>query len=333
VRLISRLRQAGVAVLLGSVLALAIPAAAVGQQLEQWINPTLGELKPEADYRATLYPDQPVRGQATDIGWFEQRVTFSTPLWQDSSNELAFTGYARFQDLDHHAVLPDIGEPLPDELWNIRFGPAYRHRFDNGWVGGTVVLVGSASDKPFDSRDELTVVATAFLRIPHRERNAWLLSLSYTNSGEYGDVPFPGLAYIYSPSEQFTAVIGIPFSSIRAHPFERLTINIHYVPVRTVVARLIYEIFRPLRFLAGFDWDHDAYFRAGRSDKDERLHYYEKRVTAGFRFDLRHVGLELTGGYAFDRFFFEGERYSDRRDNRIDVDDSPFAVAKLSLRF
>jgi hypothetical protein len=325
--------RAVAAALLGSALWLTLPALAVAQ-LEQWINPTLGVQKPEADYRATFYPDQPVRGQPTDLGWFEHRLTFSAPLWQDSRNELSFSGYARLQDLDHEAVLPDIGEPLPDELWNVRFGPAYRHRFDNGWVGGAVLLVGSASDKPFDSKDELTVLATTFLRIPHGQRNAWLVSLNYTNFGEYlGHAPFPGLAYIYSPSEEFTAVIGIPFSSIQAHPFERLTINIHYVPVRTVVARLIYEIFRPLRFLAGFDWDNDSYFRAGRSDKDERLHYYEKRVTAGLRFDLRHIGFELTGGYAFDRFFFEGERYADNNQNRIDVDDSPFVVGKVSLRF
>jgi hypothetical protein len=312
---------------------LALPPTAAGQ-FEQWLTPTLGELKPEADYRATFYPDQPVRGQPTDLGWVEHRLTFSTPLWQDSRNELSFLGYARWQDLDHQAVLPDIGEPLPDELWNVRFGPGYRHRFDNGWVGGTVLLVGSASDKPFDSKDELTVLATAFLRIPHRERHAWLVSLNYTNFGEYlGKTPFPGLAYIYAPSEDFTAVIGLPFSSVRARPFERLTINLHYVAVRTVGARLIYEIFRPLRFLAGFDWDNDSYFRAGRSDKDERLHYYEKRVTASLRFDLRHVGVELTGGYAFDRFFFEGERYADNNQNRIDVDDSPFVVGKVSLRF
>ena len=305
-----------------------------GQQLEQWINPKLGELKPEADFRATSYPDKPAKEQPTDIGWLENRFTFSTPLWQNSSNEFAISGYARYVDLDHQAILPDNGAPLPDELWNIRFGPAYRHRFDNGWVGGALLLVGSASDKPFDSKDELTVLATAFLRIPHRERNAWLVSLNYTNFGEYlGNAPFPGLAYIWSPSDKLTTVIGVPFSSIQARPTERLTINLHYVPVRTVAARLIYEIFRPLRFLAGFDWDNDSYFRAGRSDKDDKLYYYEKRWTAGFRFDLRHVGFELTGGYAFNRFFFEGEGYGDRHDNRIDLFDTPFVVGKLSLRF
>lgn len=321
------------ATLVGAALALALPGIAAAQ-LEQWINPTLGEQQPEADYRATRQYDRPVKDQATDIGWFEQRVTFSTPLWQDSRNELLLSGYARYQDLDHDAVLPDIGEPLPDELWNVRFGPAYRHRFDNDWIGGGLLLVGSASDKLFDSRDELIVLATTFLRIPHRERNAWLVTLNYTNFNEFlGNAPFPGLAYIYSPSEEFTAVVGVPFSSIRVRPFRRLTINLHWVPVRTVAARLIFEIFRPLRFLAGFDWDNDAYFRAGRSDKDEKLFYYSKRVTAGLRFDLRHIGFELTGGYAFDRFFFEGERYADNNQNRIDVDDGPFLVGKVDFRF
>jgi hypothetical protein len=40
------------ATLVGAALALALPGSAAAQ-LEQWINPTLGEQQPEADYRAT----------------------------------------------------------------------------------------------------------------------------------------------------------------------------------------------------------------------------------------------------------------------------------------
>ena len=77
-----------------------------------------------------------------------------------------------------------------------------------------------------------------------------------------------------------------------------------------------WEIFRPLRVYAGFDWDSDHWFRYGRGDKDDRLYYYEKRATIGGRFDLRHFGVEVFGGYAYDRFYFEGEGYKDRYDNR-----------------
>jgi len=94
-----------------------------------------------------------------------------------------------------------------------------------------------------------------------------------------------------------------------------------------------WQIFQPLWAYVGFDWDHDHYYRSDRDDKDDKIFYYEKRLTAGARFDLRHIGFEVYGGYAFDRFYFEGEKYSDRDANRIDVGAGPFIAGKLSVRF
>ena len=48
---------------------------------------------------------------------------------------------------------------------------------------------------------------------------------------------------------------------------------------------------------------------------------------------LKHLSLELSGGWAFDRFYFEGEDYDDRDDNRIDVESGPFGKAMVSVRF
>jgi len=39
------------------------------------------------------------------------------------------------------------------------------------------------------------------------------------------------------------------------------------------------------------------------------------------------------GGYAFRRFFFEGEDYGDRDDNRLIVGDGPFVSLRLGARF
>jgi len=58
-----------------------------------------------------------------------------------------------------------------------------------------------------------------------------------------------------------------------------------------------------------------------------------KRITGGMRFDLRHVGLEVTGGYVFDRFYFEGERYSERNENRFNVHSGTFVAARLGFRW
>ena len=231
-------------------------------------------------------------------------------------------------------MLPDLGARFPEELWDIRLGATYRHKLDNDWIAGGSVTAGSASDKPFSSTDELFVRAFGFLRVPHGERNAWIVSLYYASDAEFlGGIPVPGIAYEYAPSESFQALIGAPFSSVRYRPFDKLTLEALYAPVRRVRARATYQVFRPLRIYAGFDWDHESHFRADRGGKDDKLFYYEKRLTGGVRFDLRHVGIEVFGGRTFDRFYFEGNGYSDRDENRIDVHDGWFGAARLSVRF
>jgi len=41
----------------------------------------------------------------------------------------------------------------------------------------------------------------------------------------------------------------------------------------------------------------------------------------------------ISGGYSFDRFFFEGESYAaDRTDNRIDVGDGPFLAVRVGMK-
>ena len=85
---------------------------------------------------------------------------------------------------------------------------------------------------------------------------------------------------------------------------------------------------------AGFDWRNQRYFRADRDNNDERIFYYEKRVGGGFRLGVApQVALTFQGGWAFDRFYFEGEDYGDRDGNMIDVADSPYGTFKIGARF
>jgi hypothetical protein len=81
-------------------------------------------------------------------------------------------------------------------------------------------------------------------------------------------------------------------------------------------------------------WENDQYYRAEREDKDDRLFWYEKRLEAGIK--LRSAGdleVVLSGGYSFDRFFFEGESYDDdRTDNRVDVGNGPFIAVRAGIK-
>jgi hypothetical protein len=314
---------------------LALPSSAAAQsQVEEWMNPTLGELKPHSEYKLVYYPDAHVHAQRTDLRWVEHSFNLFVPLYQDASNEWTFTGDVSFKDLDTHARLDDTHERLPTELWNVEISGSYRHKFDNGWIGALGATVNSPTDRPFASKDEVVPSGIGMLRVPHGERNAWIFTLIYVRFQEFvGGLPVPGLAYQYVPSDRFNAVIGVPYTSFEYKPIEKLTLEAQYFPLRRARSRITYELFRPLRVFVGFDLDNDQYFLADRLFKKERLFYYENRAMAGARFDLRHVGFQVRGGYAFNRFYFEGDDYSDRRHTRIDVDPGPYVSAGVAVRF
>jgi hypothetical protein len=316
-------------------LALALPIPVSGQgELQTMLDPVLGRQIARGEYRITHYPDERAEAQPGDFSVLQHRVSVFAPLWQSSEDEWTASAYVRRQEYETRAVLPDTGMRFPGELWDARVGAGYRHKFENGWIGGVNLALGSASDEPFASADELIVRAGALLRVPRGQRDAWLVSLLYASGEEYlAGVPIPGIAYQYTPSDRFLAILGFPFSSVEYRPLEQLTLEGSYVPVRRVRARVTYAPLRPLRVYAGFDWDSEFHYLADRGDEEDRLYYYEKRLTAGVRFDLRHVGVDVSGGRAFDRFYFEGEGYSDRHDNRIDVADGWFVSARVNARF
>ena len=330
---VKRVATAAIAALVLAVLAW--PARAHAQaELAQFLNPEFGKPMGRADLRYTLFPDRDVENQPTDFGYEQYNFTLVAPLAQDTRNEWALSARGRYQDFSTRATFNGSGTRFPDELWDVRVGASYRHKFDNDWIGAVSLTVGSNSDKPFHSEDELVVQGIAFVRVPHRENNAWIFSLLYTNDSEFaGGIPVPGIAYQWVPSKTFNAVIGVPFTSVEWKPHEDVTLEAQYFPVRQVRARATWRIFRPLRAYVGFDWDNERYRLADRPDEDKRLFYYEKRLTAGARFDLKHVGVEVYGGYVFDRFYFLGESYSDRRKDRFDVEAGPFVGVRVGFRW
>jgi hypothetical protein len=276
-----------------------------------------------------------VTGQPAELGLLQHDVSLAGPLRQDSDDEWTASVRLRVQEFDTAAVLPNTGDPFPGTLWHPRVNTMYRHRFASRWIAGGILGVGSPSDRPFDSMDEMELTVTGFLRIPVRERDAWLLLLNYSSNREFlNHIPLPGLGYSYEPSEAFSLLIGTGFASLQYRPTDKLTLMATYTPVRTVDTRITYQIFRPVRLWAGFDWTNERYFRADRPDPDDRLFYYEKRVRVGATVGLaRQLYVDVAVGYSFDRFYFEGEGYDERGRNRVSVDDGPFVAARLGLRF
>ncbi len=300
-----------------------------------WLRPVLGQLEPHAKYEARGAFRVDVDDQATRLNFFEHRLDAVLPLAQDERSEWSLDLGLGQMDLRTGARLPDTGGRLPDDLWAPRIGTTWRGRLDNDWLAGVNVTLASPSDKPFDSVEEVAVRSTGFVRIPRGERDAWVLMLNIASDREFAPgVPIPGVAYEWNPDDRLQALMGLPFTSARYRPHEKVTLSAAYRLPRTVHAKAAWEAADGLTLFGGFDWSNRRWFRHDRSDDDDRLHYYEKHIELGAEVEWGEaVTLTATGGYAFDRMFFEGEDYDDRGRNRIDLADGPYLGLELAIRF
>jgi len=301
-----------------------------------WLSQRVGELKPEVDYGVTGSCNRDVKDQDAEIALIRHSFHVFAPLWQNEREEVAMRIGLDAWDVDTDAKLTRPDVDLPDQLWNPQIGGLWRRKLDNGWIVGAGVDIGSPSDKPFDSCEETAVSAMGSLRIPAGERDAWLLFVQYSNNRSFlPNVPIPGVAYQWIPDpKRLRAVVGVPFSQLYAEPIDRLYIQLRYLLVRHVHAEVGYRALDTLKIYASFDWDNDSFFRAGRHENDDRIFYYEKRVTTGVRWEIcEGLTADVFGGYAFDRLFFEGDKYDDRNQSRIDFSDGAFVGIKASYRF
>jgi hypothetical protein len=231
-----------------------------------------------------------------------------------------------------HAILPDTLQPFPEDLWVIRFGTTFRHLFDNGWIAGGGLNFGSASDRPFHSIDEMTGGVNLFLRVPQGEHNAWLFTLSYNATGELA-FPLPGVAFLWQPSDCLRVNVGLPFQ-LWYRPWDDWTFDLSYVLLRTVHARTTYHLCKPVYVYAGYDWDNESYFLVDRPDVHDRFFYYEQRLSAGVRGRLfGWARYDLSGGFVFDRSFFESKNSSSQNFNRVDVGDAPMLSLRLGVQY
>ena len=297
----------------------------------------MGQLKYNLNYDVTYSPDRQVEGQDTDMGYTSQTGSFMAPLWQTSRNELALHGRASYMSVDTSAILPGSGRAFPEDLYDLRLGATYRHKMDRGWVFGGELTVGSPSDKPFNKLDDTSISATATLLTPlgQSKQHRWLFLVNYSNTRDFlAGIPVPGVAYAYMPDKTLNILLGLPLASIRYKPAPKWTLSGLYIFPRTIISSVAYRPVKWVEGFVGFDWRYQRWFLSDRRDDKDRLFFYQKEAKAGLRFFL-HKGLmlKLTGSYAFDRLWFQGDDYDDRDQDRVDLENGYIFSAMINWRF
>ncbi len=319
--------------LLTAMVTAVLVSPAFGQSPGQWLNPRLGASKTSFEFTYRGYFEQDVKKQREDLDASNYILGFSTPIRQNDTSEWSAFGRLGVWDINTDGML--AGDKFSDHLYDIELGTAYRWKTADNWLWGVSLAVGSPSDKPFSSGEEISVAANAFLRIPDGERNAWVFMANLSNTREFLPyVPIPGVAYWWEVNDDLDLLLGVPFSSVRWTPLEKLSVEASYRMLRNVHAKVSYEILDGWWVYGSFDWDNQRFFRHDRPDDDDRLWYYEKRVAGGLRVKIMEdLHLDFSGGYAFDRIWFESDEYSDRGDDIIHLGDGPFVGVSLNWRF
>ena len=321
----NRMKSPGLRIVFASLVAVLHPFFAHAQvpiDLSMILSPKVNDFTIFGEVSTNQYPTKDVEGQTSKIDLSEYRLTIAHQLWNSDSEEwLLLANYHRME-LNTDAILPITGAPVPDNLENFNVGLGYRRIYDSGTLFGSLIQLGSASDRPFDSSDEVYVIGNVFVQVPFKEDDGWLFALNI-NSNRFIPV-LPGVAY-HRIRPKYDIVVGIPFLDARFHPTEKLSVKVSYVPINSVYTELSYSVTENTSVFTSFEWREFFFTRADRIDDDAFIEYDEKRLATGLRFLLPKVGrFTLSGGYAFDRTIGEGDDISSRNANEIEIGDAVF---------
>lgn len=311
------------------------PTLLYDEGMVRWLDldTYLEPLTVPGEYRVRHYLSKDIKGQRSDIGITQH--DFATGVYRMVLGPIGAGAGARVRwlDLATDASLPDGRRKFPKNLYDTEL------QFMFPWLmppGLWEIKIGSASDKPFHSGDEVTADITWSIGYPNSPGYAFLFLVNYNNNREYWNRDILlGFSYRGEPEDgRFKLALGFPYSAGRVKLTEDLQLSAEYNFPRTVHLRTDYVVSKNLRFYSGFDWANQRYFLYDRANDAARLFYYEKRVAAGLRWDItENMYLDFSGGFAFDRFFFEGTRYERRNQNRLDLGDGPFVGLQFGLRF
>ncbi|MFW6059028.1 MAG: hypothetical protein ACODAQ_02535 [Phycisphaeraceae bacterium] len=309
-----------------ALMALTTPVhAQTGAGLVQ--SPWQGESRTEVAGGVYWYDEADIDDTDNDLDLmrYETRGRYRSET-SGHGDELRF-GYDLLH-LDLHTSDP----MLPERLTDVSLATSWTRALDQGRSVGGVAGIGYAGDAPFGEGDAVYFQGDLIYDQPLSEQSKLTFTLNYHgNRTIWPDVPLPLVSYTRRASDELIYTIGVPFTSFRWQPMERLTVTATYLPVVTVDARVEYELNEAWRIFGQFDNVNDPFVVDGNEDR--RLFFRQRRLEAGVRYlPSERVEWTFAAGYAFDQEFERGWDVRDT-DTVRELDDTPFVRAAVGFRF
>ncbi len=205
------------------------------------------------------------------------------------------------------------------------------------------VSYGSESDQIFKSSDVNTLSSTLLYSFPTEYAEGegghpiktWSWFLSYSNNRSFmNGLPLLGFVYSYIPSRDYRLMLGVPFVSLALRFQDKWEWSSFVVVPFLARTKLSYDIMPFIQAYALFDTSQQTFLRYGRSEKDDRVFYDEKKFALGVSAPLaRWIKTNFEVGYAFDRRFYEARNSLRPKAGRESLGSSPIISASIEALF
>ncbi|MCL4204318.1 MAG: hypothetical protein KJ000_17685 [Pirellulaceae bacterium] len=296
-----------------------LPAAPAHRSLDGGAdgNSLGGDRRAPLIARLTWIPSQDLENASGSLAMNSQEIELAYPVHIGADGIWLATGGIQRLELSTSAAFPDSGLAVPSQLWDIEVGTMHIREMASGLRAGGMFRVGSPSDQPFAAWRDLTVTVLGFLTVPSGERDAWSFSLFYSPTGQIV-FPIPGIAYVWRPSPQFEANVGIPFS-MEYRPTDSLTLTARYRPLNDIQVMLRQSLGEFWSIYGGYETVNETFWLADRERDRERTYIFDQRLTLGIQRKLGgQWSLDASAAYVFDRQIFLADKFSgDRRDELL----------------
>lgn len=223
---------------------------------------------------------------------------------------------------------------LPQQLVDQSIGVGFPiGKFDE-WIVGMSLGVGYAGNSPFGDGDGWYGQATVAVFKQLTEHSAVVFVLDYNGNRDIlPDVPLPGVAYTRVLRDDLEVTVGLPLSSVKWKPTDRLEINASYALLDNFSATVAYEVVDNLSLFASVDNVSHNFFIDDLPSNNDRLLFTQRRAEAGVRWEPRDgVKMNLALGYAWGGEFTVG---FDQRDSDLvaDISDEPYVRGGIQIEF